>query len=54
MHVEAFNNSLLVVQQVVVIYQCFNESLNAYLDKILEIIAFSMILLCSMFPGMKI
>jgi hypothetical protein len=53
-HVEAFDDSLLVVQQVPDVYQRFDNSLNAYLDKCLEIIAFSMILLCSMFPGMKI
>jgi hypothetical protein len=38
-HVEAFGDSLLVVQQVAGIYQCFNRSLNAYLDKCIEIIA---------------
>jgi ribonuclease HI len=38
-HVEAFNDSLPVVQQVVGVFQCFDESLNAYLDKCLEIIA---------------
>ncbi len=38
-HVEAFGDSLLVVQQVSGIYQCFDGSLNAYLDKCLEIIA---------------
>jgi ribonuclease HI len=32
-------DSLLVVQQVVGIYQCFEGSLNTYLDKCLEIIA---------------
>jgi hypothetical protein len=32
-------DSLLVVQQVVGIYQCFDGSLNTYLDKCLEIIA---------------
>jgi hypothetical protein len=37
-HVEAFGNSLLVVQQVAGVYQCFDGSLNAYLDKCLEII----------------
>jgi ribonuclease HI len=37
-HVEAFGDSLLVVQQVVSMFQCFNGSLNAYLDKCLEII----------------
>jgi Mlc titration factor MtfA (ptsG expression regulator) len=38
-HVEAFKDSLLVMQQVAGIYQCFDEFLNAYLDKCLEIIA---------------
>jgi ribonuclease HI len=38
-HVEAFNDSLLVVQQVTSIYQCFDGSSNAYLNKCLEIIA---------------
>jgi hypothetical protein len=37
-HVEAFNDSLLVVQQVVSVYQFFDGSLNAYLDKCREII----------------
>jgi hypothetical protein len=53
-HVEAFGNSLLVMQQVVGVYQCFNGSLNAYLDKCLKIINFLMILPCNMFLGMKI
>jgi ribonuclease HI len=38
-HVEAFSDSLLVMQQVVGVYQCFNRSLNAYHDKCLEVIA---------------
>jgi ribonuclease HI len=38
-HVEAFRDSLLVVQQVADVFQCFDGSLNAYLDKCLEIIA---------------
>jgi ribonuclease HI len=38
-HVEAFDDSLLVVQQVAGMFQCFDESLNAYLDKCLEIVA---------------
>jgi ribonuclease HI len=38
-HVEAFGDSLLVVQQVSGTFQCFDMSLNAYLDKCLEIIA---------------
>jgi hypothetical protein len=37
--VEAFNDSLLVVQQVASVYQCFDGSLSAYLDKYLETIA---------------
>jgi hypothetical protein len=40
-HVEAFSDLLLVVQQVVGVFQCFNGSLNAYLDKCLVIIALS-------------
>jgi ribonuclease HI len=40
-HVEAFGDSLLVVQQVASVFQCFDGSLNAYLDKCLEIIALS-------------
>ena len=38
-HVEAFGDSLLVVQQIAGVFQCFDGSLNAYLDKCLEIIA---------------
>jgi hypothetical protein len=38
-HVKSFGDSLLVVQQVVGVYQFFDMSLNAYLDKCLEIIA---------------
>jgi hypothetical protein len=38
-HIEAFGDSLLVVQQVVGVFQCFDGSLNAYFDKCLEIIA---------------
>jgi hypothetical protein len=38
-HVETFGDSLLVIQQVVDVYQCFDGSLNLYLDKCLEIIA---------------
>jgi ribonuclease HI len=38
-HVEAFGDSLLVVQQVADVYQCFDGSLNAYLEKCLKIIA---------------
>jgi ribonuclease HI len=38
-HVEAIGDSLLVMQQVAGVFQCFDRSLNAYLDKGLEIIA---------------
>jgi ribonuclease HI len=38
-HIEAFGGSLLVVQQVAGVFQCFDGSLNVYLDKCLEIIA---------------
>ena len=37
-HVEIFRDSLLVVQQVSKVCQCYNDSLNAYLDKYLDII----------------
>jgi hypothetical protein len=37
--VETFGDSLLVVQQIVDMFQCFDESLNVYLDKCLKIIA---------------
>jgi ribonuclease HI len=37
--VKAFGDLLLVVQQVAGVFQCFDGSLNAYLDKCLEIIA---------------
>jgi hypothetical protein len=37
-HVETFDDSLLVVQQVTDMFQYFDGSLNAYLDKCLEII----------------
>jgi ribonuclease HI len=37
--VKAFGDSLLVMQQVIGVFQCFDVSLNAYLDKCLEIIA---------------
>jgi ribonuclease HI len=36
-HVEAFRDSLLVVQQIAGTFQCLDGSLNAYLDKCLEI-----------------
>jgi hypothetical protein len=38
-HVEAFGDSLLVVQQIVGNFHCLDGFLNAYLDKCLEIIA---------------
>jgi ribonuclease HI len=38
-HVEAFDNSLLVVQQVTDVYQYIDGTLNAYIDKCLEVIA---------------
>jgi ribonuclease HI len=37
-HVEAFGDSLLVMQQIAGTFQCLDESLNAYLDKCLKII----------------
>jgi ribonuclease HI len=37
--VEAFGESLLVMQQVASVFQCFDGSLSAYLDKRLKIIA---------------
>jgi hypothetical protein len=40
-HVEAFGNSLLVVQQVSGECQCLEGSLNAYLDKCLDVIKFN-------------
>ena len=39
MHVEAYGDSLLVVQQVSKVCQYYNGSLNAYLDKCLDIIS---------------
>jgi ribonuclease HI len=38
-HVEAFGDSLLIVHQVSGKYQCLDGSLNAYLDKHLDVIA---------------
>jgi hypothetical protein len=38
-HVEAFGDSLLVLQEVAGVFPCFDGSLNAYLHKSLEIIA---------------
>jgi ribonuclease HI len=40
-HVEAFGDSLLVVQQVSGECQCLEGSLNAYLDKCVDVIKFS-------------
>ncbi len=37
--VEAFGDSLLVVQQIANVFQCVDGSLNAYLDKCFKIIA---------------
>jgi hypothetical protein len=37
-HVKKFGDSLLVVQQSADVFQCFDGSLNAYLDKCIEII----------------
>jgi hypothetical protein len=38
-HVEVFGDLLLVMQQIAGTFQCLDESLNAYLDKYLEIIS---------------
>ena len=38
-HVEAFGDSLLVVQQVSKLFQCYNRASNAYLDKCIDIIS---------------
>ena len=38
-HVEAYGDSLLVVQQVSKVCQYYNRSLNAYLDKCLDIVS---------------
>jgi ribonuclease HI len=38
-YVKTFSDSLLVMQQINGVFQCFDGSLNAYLDKFLEIIA---------------
>jgi ribonuclease HI len=40
-HAEAFGDLLLVVRQVSGECQCLEESLNAYLDKCLDVIKFS-------------
>ena len=38
-HVEGFGDSLLVVQQVSKVCQCYNRILNAYFNKCLDIIS---------------
>ena len=38
-HVEVFGDSLLVVLQVSKVCQCYNGSLNAYIDKCHDIIS---------------
>src|ERR1041385_698690 len=38
-HIEAFGDSLLVVQQVSGVFKCFDESLNVYLDKCLDVVS---------------
>ena len=38
-HIEAYGDSLLVVQQIFKVFQCLDESLNVYLDKCLDIIS---------------
>jgi ribonuclease HI len=38
-HIEAYGDSLLVVQQISKVCQCLDESLNMYLDKCLDIIS---------------
>ena len=38
-HIEAFGDSLLVVQQVSGVFKCFEESLNVYLDKCIDIVS---------------
>ena len=38
-HIEDFGDSLLEVQQVSKVCQCYNSSLNTYLDKCLDIIS---------------
>jgi ribonuclease HI len=40
-HVEAFGDSLLVLQQVSGECQCLDRSLNAYLDKCLDVMKFN-------------
>ena len=38
-HVEVFGDSLLVVQHVSKVFQCYDGFLNAYLDKSIDIIS---------------
>jgi hypothetical protein len=38
-HIKAFGDSLLVMQQVAGVFQCFDGSLNVYLDKCLKVSA---------------
>ena len=38
-HIEAFSDSLFVVQKISMDFICFDESLNVYLDKCLDIIS---------------
>jgi hypothetical protein len=38
-HIEVFCDSLLVVQQIFKVFQCFDKSLNVYLDKCPNIIS---------------
>src|SRR3954462_9165936 len=40
-HIEVFGDSLLVVQHISMDFVCFDESLNIYLDKCLDIISIS-------------
>ena len=40
-HIEAFGDSLLVVQHISMNFICFDKSLNIYLDKCLDIIYIS-------------
>jgi hypothetical protein len=46
-HVEEFDDSLLVVQQITDVFQYFDGSLNAYLNECLEIIAHRLCLIKS-------
>ena len=40
-HIEAFGDSLLLVQHISMDFVCFDESLNIYLDKCVDIISIS-------------